>query len=112
MLVARTRGIKVLVCALLAACAAFPAGAGAAEPRFRVLVFSATGGFRHDSIPAGIAAVRVLGARHGFAVDATEDAAAFSDRRLRRYAAVVWLSTTGDVLGAAQQAAFRRYIRR
>ena len=30
----------------------------------------------------------------------------------RRYAAVVWLSTTGDVLDGAQQAAFRRYIRR
>ena len=45
-------------------------------------------------------------------VAATEDARAFTDRRLRRYAAVVFLSTTGDVLDGAQQAAFRRYIRR
>ena len=112
MLVTRTRGIKLLVCVLLAACAVLPAGAGAGEARFRVLVFSATKGFRHDSIPAGVAAIRALGARHGFAVDATEDPAAFTDRRLGRYAAVVWLSTTGDVLDGAQQAAFRRYIRR
>lgn len=39
----------------------------------RVLVFSKTAGFRHDSIPEGVAAVRELGAAHGFAVDATED---------------------------------------
>ena len=112
MLVARARGIKALACVLLAACAAVPARAGAAEPRFRVLVFSATEGYRHDSIAPAVAAVRALGARHGFAVAATEDPAAFTDRRLRRYAAVVWLSTTGDVLGEAQQAAFERYVRR
>ena len=40
------------------------------------------GRLRHDSIPAGVAAIRALGARHGFAVDATEDAATFTDRRL------------------------------
>ncbi len=112
MLVTRTRGIKRLLSALLAATALLAAPASAGEARFRVLVFSATKGYRHDSIPAGIAAIRALGARHGFAVDATEDAATFTDRRLARYAAVVWLSTTGDVLDAAQQAAFRRYIRR
>jgi type 1 glutamine amidotransferase len=112
MLVARARAIKVLACLLLAVCAALPARADAAERRFRVLVFSATAGFRHDSIAPGIAAVRALGARHGFRVDATEDPGAFTNRRLRRYAAVVWLSTTGDVLGPSQEAAFERYIRR
>ena len=40
----------------------------------RVLVFSRTAGFRHDSIPDGIAAVRQLGQQNGFDVDATEDA--------------------------------------
>ena len=32
-----------------------------------VLVFSKTAGFRHDSIPAGIAAIQQLGAQNGFA---------------------------------------------
>ena len=71
----------------------------AADP-FSVLVFSKTAGFRHDSIPAGIAAIQQLGADNGFTVDATEDAAAFTDANLAQYAAVVWLSTTGDVLDA------------
>ncbi|MEU6805904.1 ThuA domain-containing protein [Streptomyces neyagawaensis] len=78
----------------------------------RVLVFSKTAGFRHDSIAEGITAVRELGAAHGFRVDATEDAGAFTTRNLGRYAAVVFLSTTGDVLNPAQQTAFERYIGR
>lgn len=77
----------------------------------RVLVFTRTTGFRHASIPDGIAAVRSLGAAGGFAVDATEDPAAFTDDNLRRYAAVVFLSTTGDVLDAGGERAFERYVR-
>ena len=78
----------------------------------RVLVFSKTAGFRHDSIPEGVAAVKSLGAANGFRVDATEDAGAFSSRNLARYDAVVFLSTTGDVLNEAQQRAFEGYIKR
>jgi type 1 glutamine amidotransferase len=74
----------------------------------RVLVFTRTTGYRHDSIGAGIEMVRDLGAAHGFAVDATEDATLFTD--LDRYAAVVFLSTTGDVLDGGQHAAFESYI--
>ena len=47
---------------------------------------------------------------NSFTVDATEDAAAFTDANLAQYEAVIWLSTTGDVLNADQQAAFERYI--
>ncbi|MGI5193604.1 ThuA domain-containing protein [Streptomyces sp. CA-288835] len=78
----------------------------------RVLVFSKTAGFRHDSIPEGIAAVKDLGAANGFAVDATENGAAFTSRNLAKYDAVVFLSTTGDVLNAGQQKAFESYIQR
>ncbi|MEA2762845.1 MAG: cytochrome c, partial [Gemmatimonadaceae bacterium] len=76
----------------------------------RVLVFSKTAGFRHSSIPNGIAAIRKLGQENGFAVDATEDAGAFTSKNLARYRAVVFLNTTGDVLDAPQQDDFERYI--
>lgn len=89
---------------LLLACARTGESAG------RVLVFSKTAAFRHDSIPDGIAAIRNLGAEHGFAVEATEDASVFEDSRLARYGAVVFLSTSGDILDDGQQAAFQRYI--
>ncbi|MFF0726058.1 ThuA domain-containing protein [Streptomyces sp. NPDC004134] len=76
-----------------------------------VLVFSKTAGFRHDSIPDGIATIQQLGADNGFTVDTTENAAVFTPGTLQQYDAVVFLSTTGDVLDAKQQRAFENYVR-
>src|SRR4051812_30824032 len=79
---------------------------------FRALVFSRTAAFRHtDCIQQGTVAIRQLGARHRFRVDATEDAAAFTKANLAKYDVVIFLCTTGDVLNADQQAAFERFIR-
>jgi type 1 glutamine amidotransferase len=77
----------------------------------RILVFSRTADFRHSSIEPGIAALREMGTANGFEVDATEDAGQFTTANLGRYKAVVFLSTTGDVLDGEQQAAFTAYIR-
>jgi cytochrome c len=82
----------------------------AAPPAFRVLVFSKTAEYRHDSIPAAISAVERLGAANGFAVDATEDASTFTDANLSHHVVVMFLLTTGDVLDAGQQAALTAYI--
>jgi PKD repeat protein/type 1 glutamine amidotransferase len=89
------------------------APADAAADAFKVLVFSKTTGFRHDSIPDGIAAIQKLGQDNGFAVDATEDSTKFTDENLAQYQAVIFLSTTGDPLGTQDQKdAFQRYIQR
>jgi type 1 glutamine amidotransferase len=101
---------------LTAACAGSraarePAPEPKVGPRYEVLVFSKTAGFRHDSIPAGIRAIRDLGAANSFTVTATEDPAQFSGGNLGRYAAVVFLNTSGDVLDPAQQAALEAYVR-
>jgi type 1 glutamine amidotransferase len=86
--------------------------AGSAESQnFAVLVFSKTAGYRHDSIAAGVAAIRSLGENNGFAVDATEDDKVFIDERLSRYREIIFLSTTGEVLDADERAAFERFIR-
>src|ERR1700681_2221996 len=74
------------------------AGAQPVAARYRVLVFSRTAGFRHDSIPNAIAAVRALGDQNGFLVDATEDQTVFTDSALAGYGAVIFLLTTGHVL--------------
>lgn len=76
----------------------------------RVLVFSKTAGFRHDSIPTGIAALKEIGKDTNITVDSTESAAQFTTSNLARYDAVAFLSTTGDVLGAEQQKAFENYV--
>ncbi|HEV3204804.1 MAG TPA: ThuA domain-containing protein, partial [Gemmataceae bacterium] len=75
-----------------------------------VLVFSKTTGFRHDSIPDGIAAIQQLGQENGFDVDATEDSGVFTDETLSGYQAVIFLLTTGTVLDQDQKDAFERFI--
>jgi len=100
--------------ALVLACALglLAPGAGSAPLAVpKVLVFTKTTGFRHASIPAAVQAMTALGAKNGFAVDATEDGGAFTDANLAGYDAVVFLLTTGDVLDDTQQSAFQRYIR-
>ncbi|WP_376777763.1 ThuA domain-containing protein [Kibdelosporangium persicum] len=82
----------------------------AADPPYRIMVFSKTAGFRHDSIPAGIQALRELGSANNFTVDATEDSGQFTAANLAQYKVVVFLNTTGDVLNATQQTAFEQYI--
>jgi cytochrome c len=76
----------------------------------RILVFSKTAAFRHASIGAGQKALFQLGKEKGFAVDTTENGSRFNEENLKRYRAVVFLSTTGDVLNTQQQNAFERYI--
>ena len=76
----------------------------------RVLVFSKTAGYRHSSIDTGKLALLKLGSSNKFIVDTTEDAAKFTEANLKKYAAVVFLNTTGNVLNANQEAAFERFI--
>ena len=78
---------------------------------FRLLLFTRTEGFRHASIPAGIAAVEQMGESNNFAVDATEDSTRFNADDLAAYELVMFLNTTLDVLNAEQQEAFESYIR-
>ncbi len=81
-----------------------------AKPKPKVLVFSKTAGFHHSSIPVGIAAIQKLGAEHNFGVDTTIDADKINFDNLKQYKAVIFLSTTGDVLNDAQQEEFKKYI--
>jgi type 1 glutamine amidotransferase len=103
------RGPTLLAAALLSVGVVVAPTAQAQAP-YQVLVFSKTAGFRHDSIPAGIQAIRDLGAANGFTVTSTEDSATFTPTELAKYAAVVFLSTTGDVLDGTQQGAFESYV--
>jgi type 1 glutamine amidotransferase len=88
-----------------------PSDLSAPRQRPRILVFSRTTGFRHDSISAGVQAVREICQSQDFEVIATEDAAAFARDTLAGFAVIVFLNTSGDVLDDFQQAAFERYIR-
>ena len=75
-----------------------------------VLVFSKTNGYRHAAIPTGITALTELGQSHGARVTATEDSTVFRPDRLADVDVVVFLNTTGDVLGPAGQDALRTFV--
>lgn len=76
----------------------------------RLLVFSATSGFRHPSIPDGVRAVQEIGTANGFEVDATEDGSVFTAAGLARYAAVVFLNSSGEVLDETGRSALVGYL--
>jgi cytochrome c len=113
----------VLTCATALAGCSDPPGEDPHDPRSNltvlvpatagqpnVLAFTRTAGFRHDSIPAGVSALQALAQQHGFGLSATEDGHQFNDETLAQFSAVVFLSTTGDILIAEQEAAFERYM--
>lgn len=91
--------------------AAADAGASTPAPApARLLVYTQTLGWRHDSIPAAVEALRALAEVDGVDVVHGEDPAAFDDDTLAQYAAVAFVNTTGPVLDARQRAAFERFV--
>jgi len=76
----------------------------------KILVFAKTNGYHHESIAAGVTAIQKLGAENSFAVDTTTDSLMFSDANLKQYKVVVFLSTTGKVLGEGQETALQNFI--
>ena len=90
-----------------------PASGASAEPKgFDILVFERTAGFRHPSIPYAVEAIEALGVENRFNVDVTADQNFFTAENLAKYEALVFVSTTGNVLPLpSQRAALEGYIR-
>ncbi|MGB5942273.1 MAG: ThuA domain-containing protein [Leeuwenhoekiella sp.] len=75
-----------------------------------LIIFSKTNGFRHKSIANGIKTISSIAEEKGLSVIATEDSLFFNTENLDKAKIVVFLSTTGDILGAAEEKAFENYI--
>ncbi|HYI43493.1 MAG TPA: ThuA domain-containing protein [Sphingomicrobium sp.] len=88
---------------LLLILASVLAAAPAAAQQGGILIYSGTTGYRHDSIPAGIEAVRRLAADRGLGAEASEDPAIFTPERLSRFRVIVLLSTTTDPKNPASE---------
>ena len=73
----------------------------------RLLVYTRTTGYRHDSIPYAAHALRAIMGE--WTVDRTEDPAAL-ESPLGRYAAIVFLSTSGEVLTPKGRELFAEYV--
>jgi type 1 glutamine amidotransferase len=104
---------RFLVCIILLPLSVFGLSVATNYPEGKigaVLVFYKTAAFHHESISDGVKAIQKLGIENGFRVEATNDASAFTNANLKNYKAVVFLSTTGDVLNDEQQNAFQKFI--
>lgn len=78
----------------------------------RVLLFSETQAYRHESIPSALLALEALAASAGIQTDrAASSDGVFTRTNLAAYDAVVWVLTSGDVLNDAEQSVFEGYIR-
>jgi cytochrome c len=78
----------------------------------RVLLFTKTAGYRHDSIPAGVAMFQQLATDNGWQLTHTEDSAVFNDATLSTFDVVVMFQTSGMVWNTPEQrAAVQTYMR-
>jgi uncharacterized protein len=95
--------MRRLILFLIAFFIVAPANAAPQPAKPSILIFSGTTGYRHDSIPDGIQAIRSLAARRGLTVIASEDPSAFSANSLKRFRAIVLLSCTTDPKNPASE---------
>lgn len=75
-----------------------------------LLVFSKTAGFRHSSIEPGQEALKMMAEEQGWNIEFSENDSMFYEKTLRKFHAVVFLNTTGDILNPEQQNNFERFI--
>ncbi|PCH42554.1 class I glutamine amidotransferase-like protein [Wolfiporia cocos MD-104 SS10] len=76
----------------------------------RILIYTATRGYRHDSIPASVEALFAKASSINVQFDHTEDQTWFTDERLKTYDALLFLNNSGEILDEPGKAAFQRYL--
>jgi uncharacterized protein len=77
----------------------------------RILIFTKTKGFRHQSIEKGREVLASLLQARNIQVDSTENAGLFTNGNLKKYDALIFLNTTGNLFDEKQQEALVKYIR-
>ena len=81
-----------------------------AQNQFKALLVTTTRGWHHESIHAGVLAIKQLGIKHQFQVDLLEDNYGFTDSKLVNYQVVIFLNTTGDIFNEQEQKVMERFI--
>jgi type 1 glutamine amidotransferase len=76
----------------------------------KVIVFTKTAGYRHESIEKGVETIIELGNENDFDITHSEDATIFNKENLSQYELVIFLNTTEDILNLEQQNNFEDFI--
>lgn len=99
---------------LMSLCWALPLMIATAEgelAKHRVLFFTQTEGYRHDSIPLAKKVVTDLGTKHGFDVDECTDCRQWTSEYLARYDAIVSFGSGELPLSDANKDALLAFVR-
>jgi type 1 glutamine amidotransferase len=67
-----------------------------AADKGRILIYSGSTGYRHESIPAGVEAMKAIAGKLGLTFDTSEDPSVFTADKLKAYKAIVFVSSTTD----------------
>jgi TonB family protein len=78
--------------------------------KIKVLAFSKTDGYRHESIDAGKAALLKLANENNFEINFSDDSSVFNPGNLQQYNVIIFLNTSGNILDESGKKAFRKYI--
>jgi type 1 glutamine amidotransferase len=106
--VAMVGAVLLFLVLVLSACVVPPPD-GAANGKW-VLLFTRAQGFVHDSINPAVQALTIQLHARGYGVVAGADLGLITPERLTLYQAVVFVSTTGDVLDPPQQDALTAWV--
>jgi len=79
--------------------------------QMKVLLFTKTNDYVHESTLKGSAAIIELGKQNHFHVDSTSDAKLINKKNLANYAAVIFYNTSGNILDRNQKEALQEFIR-
>ena len=77
----------------------------------KILVFSKANGYRHESTPEALNVMKELAVQNDWMIKLTEDSAYFSSDSLKQFDVIVFLLTTGDILGENGKKAIKKYVR-
>lgn len=99
-----------LLTSFMLGCAESHSSAQDGQKQSAILIFSKTEGFRHASIETGVQAIKELAKQKNIKAVHSEDAGYFQPDSLNSFDAVVFLSTTGNILNDQQQQAFKQFI--
>jgi len=80
------------------------------QKQFKVLLFTKTEGWHHESINEGVDAIRKLAERNFFNVEWHEDPKQFNEKKLSEFQVVIFLNTTGNILNDEQKGALTKFI--
>ena len=82
----------------------------AQQKQFKALLVTTTRGWHHESLHAGVLALKEMGIKNFFDVVLWEDPNGFTDKYLEQFQVVIFLNTTGDIFDSTQQKVMERFF--